>query len=101
MQATWHKGHSLAQTVFSCIYLLRLERTSSHALLYSYCRVTRATCNAVVSAVSEARTHEVMCSKYFFGLLLFYWDKHVYFNSLPLICIFACNNMIKLKVGNM
>ncbi|WOG91301.1 hypothetical protein DCAR_0310549 [Daucus carota subsp. sativus] len=57
-EATWHKGHSLAQTVFSCIYLLRLERTSSHALLYSYCRVTRATCNAVVSAVSEARTHE-------------------------------------------
>lgn len=70
MQATWHKGHSLAQTVFSCIYLLRLERTSSHALLYSYCKVTRATCNAVVSAVSEARTHEVMCSDYYFGLLL-------------------------------
>lgn len=71
MQATWHKGHSLAQTVFSCIYLLRLERTSSHALLYSYCRVTRATCNAVVSAVSESRTHEVMCSNYSFGLMLF------------------------------
>ncbi|OUZ99842.1 NatC N(alpha)-terminal acetyltransferase [Macleaya cordata] len=57
-EATWHKGHSLAQTVFSCIYLLRLERTSSHALLHSYCRVIRATCNAVISAVSDARTHE-------------------------------------------
>lgn len=57
-EATWHKGHSLAQTVFSCIYLLRIERTSSHALLQPYCRIMRATCNAVISAVSDARTHE-------------------------------------------
>ncbi|XP_029117223.1 uncharacterized protein [Elaeis guineensis] len=57
-EATWHKGHSLAQTVFSCIYLLRIERTSSHALLHSYCRITRATCNAIISAVADARTHE-------------------------------------------
>ncbi|OAY66784.1 N-alpha-acetyltransferase 35, NatC auxiliary subunit [Ananas comosus] len=57
-EATWHNGHSLAQTVFSCIYILRIERTSPHPLLHSYCRVMRATCNAVVSAVSDARTHE-------------------------------------------
>uniref|UniRef100_A0A1D1ZAE2 N-alpha-acetyltransferase 35, NatC auxiliary subunit n=1 Tax=Anthurium amnicola TaxID=1678845 RepID=A0A1D1ZAE2_9ARAE len=57
-EATWHKGHSLAQTVFSCIYLLRIERTSSHAILHSYCRIIQATCNLVVSSVSDARTHE-------------------------------------------
>lgn len=57
-EATWHKGHSLAQTVFSCIYLLRADITASHALLHSYCKVIRATCNAVVSVVSDARTHE-------------------------------------------
>lgn len=57
-EATWHKGHSLSQTVFSCIYLLRFERTSSHALLHSFCRVIRATCKAVISVVSDARTHE-------------------------------------------
>lgn len=57
-EATWHSGHSLAQTVFSCIYLLRPDRTSSHAILHSYCRVIRATCKAVVSVVSDARTHE-------------------------------------------
>ncbi|KAG6413788.1 hypothetical protein SASPL_126503 [Salvia splendens] len=57
-EATWHKGGSLAQTVFSCIYLLRPERTSSHALLHSFCSVIRATCSALVSAVSEARTNE-------------------------------------------
>ncbi|KAL3532292.1 hypothetical protein ACH5RR_005813 [Cinchona calisaya] len=57
-EATWHKGHSLAQTVFSCVYLLRPDRTSSHALLHSYCMVVRATCNALVSAVSDVRTNE-------------------------------------------
>ncbi|KMT02776.1 hypothetical protein BVRB_8g193630 isoform A [Beta vulgaris subsp. vulgaris] len=57
-EATWHKGHSLAQTVFSCIYLLRLDRTSSHPLLHSFFRIVRATCNAVIAVVSEARTHE-------------------------------------------
>ncbi|KAK3006450.1 hypothetical protein RJ639_015960 [Escallonia herrerae] len=57
-EATWHRGHTLAQTVFSCIYFLKPDRTSSHALLHSYCRVIRATCNAVVSTVSDARTHE-------------------------------------------
>ncbi|GAV88190.1 Mak10 domain-containing protein [Cephalotus follicularis] len=57
-EATWHRGHSLAQTVFSCIYLLRPDRTSSHALLHSYCRVIRATCKTVVSVVSDTRTHE-------------------------------------------
>lgn len=57
-EATWHKGHSLAQTVFSCIYLLRPDRISSHALLHSYCMVVRVICNAVVSAVSDARTNE-------------------------------------------
>ncbi|THU69722.1 hypothetical protein C4D60_Mb08t17390 [Musa balbisiana] len=58
LDATWHKGHSLAQTVFSCIYLLRIERTSPHALLHSYCRIMRAICNALVSVVSDARTNE-------------------------------------------
>ncbi|KAL6221649.1 hypothetical protein ACLB2K_005045 [Fragaria x ananassa] len=58
LQATWHKGHSLAQTVFSCIYLMRPDRTSSHALLHSYCKVVRVTCKTVISVVSDARTHE-------------------------------------------
>lgn len=57
-EATWHKGHALAQTVFSCIYLLRPDRTSSFPVLHSYCQVMRATCSAVVLTVSEARTNE-------------------------------------------
>lgn len=62
LQATWHKGHSLAQTVYSCLYLLRPERTSSNALLHSYCQVIRATCKTVLFSVSDARTHEVKYS---------------------------------------
>ncbi|KQK01141.2 hypothetical protein BRADI_3g54430v3 [Brachypodium distachyon] len=57
-EATWHKGHTLAQTVFTCIYLMKMERISSHAVLNSFCRILRATCNAVVAVVSTARTHE-------------------------------------------
>nr|XP_029146177.1 N-alpha-acetyltransferase 35, NatC auxiliary subunit isoform X2 [Arachis hypogaea] len=58
LEATWHKGHSLAQTVYSCLYLLQTERTSSHALLHSYCKVIQETCKEVLSVVSDARTHE-------------------------------------------
>ncbi|KAF7086636.1 hypothetical protein CFC21_089920 [Triticum aestivum] len=57
-EATWHKGHTLAQTVFTCIYLMKMERISSHAVLNSFCRILRATCNSVISVVSTARTHE-------------------------------------------
>ncbi|KAL3622966.1 hypothetical protein CASFOL_031782 [Castilleja foliolosa] len=57
-EATWHKGGSLAQTVFSCIYLVKPDRMSTHALLHSFCRVVRMTCNALLSAVSDARANE-------------------------------------------
>ncbi|KAI5401384.1 hypothetical protein KIW84_066020 [Lathyrus oleraceus] len=57
-EAKWHKGHSLTQTIYSCLYLLRPERTSSHALLHSYFQVIRATYKEVLSAVADARTHE-------------------------------------------
>ncbi|GBG79261.1 hypothetical protein CBR_g29413 [Chara braunii] len=43
-EATWHNGHSLAQTVFTCLYLHKPERTVSNPLLHAYCRAVRATC---------------------------------------------------------
>ena len=78
MQATWHRGHSLSQTVFSCIYLLRPGRTSSHALLHSFCRVIRATCKAVISVVSDARTHEVKYSNSSFWSILSQWLVEIF-----------------------
>ncbi|KAH7427804.1 hypothetical protein KP509_10G060700 [Ceratopteris richardii] len=57
-EASWHKGHSLSQTVFSCLYLLDVERTSSNALLHSYCRTVRALCSLTRTAVSSVHSNE-------------------------------------------
>eukprot|EP00250_Pteridium_aquilinum_P007829 c17472_g1_i1 orf=715-2403(-) len=57
-EATWHRGHSLAQTVFSCLYLLNLDRTSPNALLHSYCKTIRANCNLIRTAVSTVHSNE-------------------------------------------
>lgn len=57
-EATWHRGHSLAQTVFSCLYLLDLDRTSPNALLYSYCKTIRAVCNLARNVVATIHSNE-------------------------------------------
>ncbi|KAG6549103.1 hypothetical protein Mapa_009329 [Marchantia paleacea] len=57
-EATWHKGHSLAQTVFSCLYMLKLDRTTPNALLHAYCKITRATCSLVRTAIVLSDIHE-------------------------------------------
>ncbi|EFJ22569.1 hypothetical protein SELMODRAFT_416426 [Selaginella moellendorffii] len=57
-EATWHRGHSLAQTVFSSIYMLKLVHASSMPVLHAYCKITRASCNIVRTAVALAHTHE-------------------------------------------
>lgn len=57
-EATWHRGHSLSQTVFSCLYLLKLDRTSPNALLHAYCKTTRATCSLIRTAVASVHSNE-------------------------------------------
>ncbi|KAL3701462.1 hypothetical protein R1sor_019484 [Riccia sorocarpa] len=57
-EATWHKGHSLAQTVFSCLYMLKLDRTTPNVLLHAYCKITRATCSLVRTAIVLSDIHE-------------------------------------------
>ncbi|KAL2649468.1 hypothetical protein R1flu_017596 [Riccia fluitans] len=57
-EATWHKGHSLAQTVFSCLYMLKLDRTAPNASLHAYCKITRATCSLVRAAIVLSDIHE-------------------------------------------
>lgn len=59
LQATWQNGHALAQTVFSCLYLLSVERTAPNALLHAFCRSTRATCSMIRTAIALADIHEV------------------------------------------
>ncbi|KAK9845848.1 hypothetical protein WJX81_004103 [Elliptochloris bilobata] len=47
LEATWHADHSLAQTVFTCLYLLHPQRLEGHPVLSGYCRAVRATCCVV------------------------------------------------------
>jgi hypothetical protein len=60
LQATWQNGHALAQTVFSCLYLLNVERIAPNALLHAFCRSTRATCSMIRTAIALADIHEVL-----------------------------------------
>eukprot|EP00249_Psilotum_nudum_P007405 c20534_g1_i1 orf=134-1501(+) len=57
-EATWHRGHYLAQTVFSCLYLLKLDRAAPNALLHAYCKTTRATCSLIRAVVFAVHTNE-------------------------------------------
>jgi hypothetical protein len=59
MQATWQSGHSLAQTVYACLYLHMPERTAPNAILHAYCKMARSTCNLVRTLVCVADIHEV------------------------------------------
>lgn len=59
LQATWQNGHALAQTVFSCLYLLNVDRTAPNALLHAFCKTTRASCSMIRTAIALADIHEV------------------------------------------
>eukprot|EP00897_Mesotaenium_endlicherianum_P002306 jgi/Mesen1/2102/ME000151S01364 len=67
-EATWHRGVSLAQTVYTCLYVLRVDRTAPNPLLHGYCRAVRATCNAIRALVCRADVYEVcaVCSAYLY-----------------------------------
>jgi hypothetical protein len=41
-EATWHNGHSLAQTIFTCLYMHHPARTASHSVLGAICSGLRA-----------------------------------------------------------
>ncbi|KAF5838431.1 Mak10 subunit, NatC N-terminal acetyltransferase-domain-containing protein [Dunaliella salina] len=48
MEASWHNGAALAQTVFASLYMLRPDRLRDNSpLLHAYCEGVKATCIAV------------------------------------------------------
>ena len=89
MQASWHSGNTIAQTVFVCLYMLKPVRCKSctydHAIigpipvvivltscymlcraaqnttLSAYCEAVRASCSAVRNTVIQASVCEVCC----------------------------------------
>ena len=52
-EATWHNGHSLAQTVLTCLYLHRPERVQGLPLLAAYIQAVRHAA-VTVKALAEA-----------------------------------------------
>eukprot|EP00899_Mesostigma_viride_P004960 jgi/Mesvir1/14465/Mv05175-RA.3 len=57
-EAAWHRGHSLAQSVFTCVYMLRPAYASGNRVLAAYCAAVRALCAIIRSAVSRAAFRE-------------------------------------------
>ncbi|PNW82946.1 hypothetical protein CHLRE_06g300650v5 [Chlamydomonas reinhardtii] len=52
MEASWHTGSSAMQTVYGCLYMLRMERVKEHdsavaRALYAFCRSLQCECAAV------------------------------------------------------
>ncbi|KAK9805435.1 hypothetical protein WJX73_006479 [Symbiochloris irregularis] len=43
----WWSGDTLAQTVFTCLYLLHPERLEQNSLLRAFCKASKATCSIV------------------------------------------------------
>ncbi|KAL3159878.1 hypothetical protein ABBQ38_010276 [Trebouxia sp. C0009 RCD-2024] len=58
MQASWHSGNSIAQTVFVCLYLLKPDRAVQNTSLSAYCEAVRASCSAVRNIVLQASVCE-------------------------------------------
>lgn len=58
MQASWHSGNSIAQTVFVCLYMLKPDRATVNIPLSAYCEAVRASCSAVRNIVLQASVCE-------------------------------------------
>ncbi|KAG2449911.1 hypothetical protein HYH02_000017 [Chlamydomonas schloesseri] len=52
MEASWHTGSSAMQTVYACLYMLRIDRVKEHdstvaRALYAFCRALQCHCASV------------------------------------------------------
>lgn len=53
LQASWHQGSSLAQTVYACLYMMEPDRFMDNVYLYGFCQGLGATCLTVKSLVMQ------------------------------------------------
>lgn len=54
LEATWHADHSLAQTVFTCLYLLHPQRCADPALCHTLPCPARA-CRVLMGSGAPAQ----------------------------------------------
>eukprot|EP00877_Chromochloris_zofingiensis_P013766 jgi/Chrzof1/8643/Cz03g18200.t1 len=53
LEATWQTGSSLAQTLYSSLYMMQLPRLSPNVALSAFCRAVEATCLEVNRLVTD------------------------------------------------
>jgi len=53
-EVSWYQGHFLAETVYTCLYLLDLERLDANWIIKAFCELTRLTCLELISIVTKA-----------------------------------------------
>lgn len=58
LEATWHSGSLLPQTVFTSLYMLRPDRLAANAPLHAFCLALRSTCTIVVDMVHAGSVTE-------------------------------------------
>ncbi|GBF89805.1 hypothetical protein Rsub_02975, partial [Raphidocelis subcapitata] len=64
LEATWHVGGALAQTVYSCLQMMQLDRLSANPTVSGYCRALHALCqevNALVLQGCVCEEEDFMC----------------------------------------
>ncbi|GAX76015.1 hypothetical protein CEUSTIGMA_g3458.t1 [Chlamydomonas eustigma] len=71
MEATWQTGGSLAQTVFSCLYMLRTARIAHDVCLHAYCMAVCRSCSLIRYIIMQGGVvEEEDCNIHMFGLPL-------------------------------
>lgn len=78
---------------------MKMERISSHAVLNSFCRILRATCNAVISVVSTARTHEVLQSRHKEAVHVGLCSYLISYTSRRILLLLKCGDSCATKTS--
>eukprot|EP00889_Picochlorum_renovo_P000561 jgi/Picre1/27591/NNA_000556.t1 len=55
LEIGWHDHYMLSQTVYTCLYMMDMERISSHRILYAYCRSVHVTCSYLYELIYRAQ----------------------------------------------
>lgn len=58
LEAAWHHGALLPQTVFTSLYMLQIDRLGGHPVLQSFCQALRTACTVVRDLVINGQVCE-------------------------------------------
>lgn len=55
LEIGWHDQYLLSQTVYTCLYMMDLERTRENPVLYAYCQSVHVICSYLFHIIYAAR----------------------------------------------